>query len=279
MEGVYEIQSVHTGRFLNVKGGGSCNGTGLHLWDAEPGVNPHNVWRVCPLGGPAVRGADPRPVELLSVHAQRYLNVAGGSLRRGAEVQLWNRVGDAKNPHNVWLLHPVPGADGVFEIQSAHNGRCLNVRGGNTAQGAELWTWDDRLGVNPHNLWRFVPSPAPSHGAMGVGVGVGVGAGVDGGAVAAPECELALARAPRGPTGGRDKAVAAAPPAGSPQGPLLQRGPLPGECVVCLEGPACVALLHGDTAHLCVCTECCVGMTACPLCRRDVSGSVRVYTA
>lgn len=64
---------------------------------------------------------------------------------------------DDPNTHNVWLLHPVRGRADVYEITSVHNKRSLNVAGGDMGEGATVWTWDDKVGVNPHSLWRLVP--------------------------------------------------------------------------------------------------------------------------
>lgn len=83
VEGLFEIQSVHSGRFLNVKGGGKDNGSEVWLWDNRPGANPHNVWRIIP-----IPGKGPNTVEILSVHAGRLLNLdSHTAMKEGAKVR------------------------------------------------------------------------------------------------------------------------------------------------------------------------------------------------
>ena len=48
------------------------------------------------------------------------------------------------------------------------------------------------------------------------------------------------------------------------------------DCVVCLERPAGVALLHGDTMHVCCCSICAAQLERCPLCRAVVDRVVAV---
>ncbi len=47
-----------------------------------------------------------------------------------------------------------------MEIQSAHNGRCLNVFGGFMEDDTPVHLWDEELNANPHNVWRLVPAAA-----------------------------------------------------------------------------------------------------------------------
>jgi hypothetical protein len=49
-------------------------------------------------------------------------------------------------------------------------------------------------------------------------------------------------------------------------------------CVVCWAQPARLALVHGETAHLCVCGVCAPALRSCPMCRQVVMGRVRVFT-
>ncbi len=152
---VFEIQAVQACRFLNVQGGGLDPGTGLCVWDTAQGVNPHNLWRIS-----SVRGAqDPMVVEILSNHAQRYLNLKAGHGHAGADVQLWDAYRDPPNPDNFWKMVPVPGMRDVYEIQSCASGRFLNVRAGSSRAGAAVCVWDTDFGSNPAaNRWRIIPA-------------------------------------------------------------------------------------------------------------------------
>ena len=78
------------------------------------------------------------------------------------QAQLWddNLCGNA---HSQFFIHAVPHSDGLLvEIQSAHNGRCLNVFGGHVEDDTPVVYWDDEVHVNPHNVWRLVPASGPA---------------------------------------------------------------------------------------------------------------------
>jgi hypothetical protein len=146
-------------RFLNVQGGAVDAGAGLCVWDTVCGANPHNVWRIC-----SVRGQDdPSVVEILSTHAQRYLNLKAGLDEPGADVQLWDSYRDPPNLDNYWKMVPVDGHRDVYEIQSCASGRFLNVRGGSTVAGARVCVWDADFGCN--DLRRVLDSA--SHNGTG----------------------------------------------------------------------------------------------------------------
>lgn len=50
-------------------------------------------------------------------------------------------------------------------------------------------------------------------------------------------------------------------------------------CVICLDGPAEIGILHGDTMHNCMCRTCSAAYqdTGCPVCRVDIERRIRVY--
>ena len=92
---VVGIQSVHTGKSLNVSGGGTANGTNVQMWGEH--ISGHNAWRIVP-------GAD-GTVGIQSVHTGKSLNVSGGHNANGTNVQLW---GEGISGHNAWRIVPVP---------------------------------------------------------------------------------------------------------------------------------------------------------------------------
>jgi hypothetical protein len=51
--------------------------------------------------------------------------------------------------------------------------------------------------------------------------------------------------------------------------------PSEGECIVCWEDKACVAL--SPCGHVCLCETCAPQQRQCPVCRSDVSCTLRVY--
>jgi hypothetical protein len=85
------IQSVHSGKFLNISGGKKADGTNVQTWGDKPGG--HNDWRLVPHGH--------NTYGIQSVHSGKFLNVSGGGKANGTNVQTW---GDNPGGHNEWAL-------------------------------------------------------------------------------------------------------------------------------------------------------------------------------
>jgi hypothetical protein len=82
------------------------------------------------------------------------LDVQGASTTNGARVILWPcHTGDNQR----WYLEEVPQGsfvDGIyFLVRSVHSGKCLDVRGASTQDGADVIQWDCHYG--PNQLWQF----------------------------------------------------------------------------------------------------------------------------
>mmetsp|Transcript_21962 Transcript_21962/g.46694 ORF Transcript_21962/g.46694 Transcript_21962/m.46694 type:complete len:299 (+) Transcript_21962:16-912(+) len=93
---------------------------------------------------------------LKNVKSGKYLNVQGGSLENGANIQLWNNPG---SPHSQWriyhvfeygLLHlPMPrdpgrpqlgevGVPGVYHVENVYSGKSLSVANGSVEDEANV---------------------------------------------------------------------------------------------------------------------------------------------
>jgi hypothetical protein len=51
-------------------------------------------------------------------------------------------------------------------------------------------------------------------------------------------------------------------------------------CVICLDRPRAVALMHGNSAHHCICRECAgtLGLNdGCPICRKQIDRFVEIF--
>lgn len=101
--------------------------------------------------------------EILSVFGGLYLNIENGCKDAGTKVQLWDSPCEARNPHSVWKLSTFAGDSNVFEIQSDHSGRFLNVCAGRVAQGSFVCTWDSVPGTNAANRWLLIARSVAPH--------------------------------------------------------------------------------------------------------------------
>lgn len=48
-------------------------------------------------------------------------------------------------------------------------------------------------------------------------------------------------------------------------------------CIICLANPRNRALLHGDTAHVCVCATCCERLSSCPVCMNQIERVITLF--
>ncbi len=192
------------------------------------------------------------------------------------QVHLWDNEAGV-NPHNRWRFVPVPGSADVIELQSVHNGRFVKVFGGSSDQGAPVHLWEAAPGAGGSvGQWRVVPAgdaaPAP-----GVDAALGMGEGAP---AAAPHAASAGGAAGTGASHGTADTPSVEAGGGGGPGP----GPAEGhkECIICRSAAACVALVHGDSCHVCVCVPCTAVpgslLDKCPMCMRRVTSMLRVFT-
>ena len=110
-----------------------------------------------------VGAAQPGLYELVNAGASRCADVLGSSMDNGAPVVQWDCTGA---PNEIFQLRPLldpTGADsGYVQIVAAHSGKCLDVAGGATNEGAPVQQWDCQpptLALDPvaggNQSWRF----------------------------------------------------------------------------------------------------------------------------
>jgi Ricin-type beta-trefoil lectin domain-like len=76
--------------------------------------------------------------KLLNVLSGKALDVSGGSLANGAQVQQWT---DNGSPAQQWDFGALP--DGSYRIRNVGSGKVLDVKGFSKENGAPLIQWDD----------------------------------------------------------------------------------------------------------------------------------------
>lgn len=146
---VYVIRNQHSGKLLNVEGGGLENGTNVQLW-GDNHNSRHNHWLLVPVltaDGDSIYG-------IQSLHNDKYLEAQQQGKHDGTNVQLWAGNGPSKR-HRQWRILPSPVTGEAVVIQNQHSGKLLNVTGGGLADGTNvhLWGGDESLS---HNQWRII---------------------------------------------------------------------------------------------------------------------------
>jgi hypothetical protein len=140
----------HGGNCLDVRGGGTANGTNVQMWQCQSG-NHNQDWTL-------------DNGRLIWSGTNKCLDVAGGGTANGTNAQIWDC--QAGNLNQRWALNPnFPGK--LVWI----GGKCLDVAGGGTANGTNVQLWDCMSG-NDNQSWRVgagtatCVTPAQSHLAV-----------------------------------------------------------------------------------------------------------------
>lgn len=123
-EGTYRIIPRHSGKAVDVQSCGTANGTNVQQWswlnnNCQKWVftdTGSGNWRISPLSSTGMA-----------------LDVNGCSTSNNANVQLWSWL---NNNCQKWQL--VDMGNGYYQIKSLNSGKCLDVSGNSTADGANI---------------------------------------------------------------------------------------------------------------------------------------------
>jgi len=139
----YTLQNVGTGKFLNLARGESDEGANVHVWN-DPS-NANSQWRI--------RLADDGNYTIQNVRSGSYLHAAGVG-QTGANVVASYHAG---SPASRWNLARVGGSNGAgaaWTLRSIVSGRYVNLAGGSSRNGANVWLWDNPTSAD--SQWRIV---------------------------------------------------------------------------------------------------------------------------
>jgi glucosylceramidase len=141
----YQVVNTNSGKCLDATGGATANGTAVQQWACAAG-NINQLWQFQPTAGDHVRAVSRNAGTVA-------WDVTGGTgaTQDGATLQLW-AYGGADNQQ--W--RPVHRGDGTWEFTARHSGKCLDVTGLSTADGARLQQWTCTHG--PAQTFRLVPA-------------------------------------------------------------------------------------------------------------------------
>jgi glucosylceramidase len=125
--GWYALVNQHSLRCLDARDWGTGNGTAVQQWACGSGQR-NQQWRFVPTDGGYYRVVSRNaPGEVLDVSG------GPGAAGDGVPIQLWSWAGGT---NQQWK--PVALANGDYELVARHSGRCLDVPGASTGDGARL---------------------------------------------------------------------------------------------------------------------------------------------
>lgn len=138
--GHYYLESVHSGKVLDVAGWGNQNGANVQQWDYGSQANQQWVLEAAGNGAYFFK----------SVHSNRYLDVAGGNPNNGTNLQQWGFNGSTAQQFRVIEL-----GQGVYRIENVATGKAVDVSGVSKSNGANIHQWRYVGGNN--QKWRIIP--------------------------------------------------------------------------------------------------------------------------
>jgi hypothetical protein len=151
----YRLVAKHSGKCLDVTGRSYENGALMEQWEClDPKTAQGQIFTLVPQG---------EYFQLVARNSGRCVDVTGSSQSDGVQLQQYTCQG-ASQANQLWKLTNVETSGGVeyFKLTAKHSGKCMDVAGGGTANGAKVQQWTCN-GTNQQK-WSFqsVESPPPA---------------------------------------------------------------------------------------------------------------------
>jgi hypothetical protein len=154
----YKLVRKGSNKCLDVKGGGSADGTVLQQSACTNGAN--QVFRVDDLGGGKVKLVNPATGKCVDVN--------GNGNSNGTKMQLWTCNGTGAQSFQLQ-----DQGSGVSRIKNTSSGKCADISGGSNNDGVALQLWSCNSG--DAQRWTFTPITGGGGGTGGSGGGGGSG--------------------------------------------------------------------------------------------------------
>jgi endoglucanase len=137
--GTYKIVARHSGKALDVNGGGTADGSNVIQWSYGGGNNQR--WTVTHLGN--------NQYSIIGVQSGKALEVSNWGSSNGSNVQIWTYGGGT---NQKWTVTATSG--GYYRLTPTHaTSMALDVNGVSTADGANVQIWT--YGGGNNQQWIF----------------------------------------------------------------------------------------------------------------------------
>jgi len=139
VEGVwYYIVSMHSEKYLDIKGASAADGANIQLY--TPHGKPNQQWMFIRSGA---------YYKIRSKTSGKCLDVKGASTENGANIQQYTCH---SKDNQLWRLEPVGD---YFVIVNKNSSKCMDVKGFSKADGANVQQYKPNGGSN--QLWQLLP--------------------------------------------------------------------------------------------------------------------------
>ncbi|MCL2352130.1 MAG: RICIN domain-containing protein [Firmicutes bacterium] len=127
--GVYKIQGLNSGKFVDIKDGSTANGAVAHLWQSAAVNNQKFRFERLSDG----------TYKITAVHSGKSLEVRNSGMNNGDQVAQWDF--DANYACKRWYIVDCGG--GNYKFVNKNSKKVLDVYGNGTANGTKIQQWDD----------------------------------------------------------------------------------------------------------------------------------------
>lgn len=145
--GTYSLKNRNSGKYMDLTGGNTADGTAIIQWNGNGGNNQQ--FTLTDVGDGAYR--------INSVASGKAIDVYGASTNNASKVIQWT-YGNGLNQHYILLA----ADNGYYKLKAAHSGRILEVYGGGTNAGDALSQYDDNNQTHGHWLLAAAGSTSKS---------------------------------------------------------------------------------------------------------------------
>jgi hypothetical protein len=147
----YRIVSRSSNKCLSLSENNPRSGTGILQWDCSPAPNPGDgqVFTLVPME------ASGQYFEIKINSTGKCLDVRDGSTADGAWLQEWECLG-AGQINQQFRVVPIAGQPPYEAFMARHSGKCLDVTGNSTVNGARIQQWSCHWGGNQQWYWQAI---------------------------------------------------------------------------------------------------------------------------
>jgi hypothetical protein len=147
----YRLVSRSSGKCLSLSENNPRNGTGIIQWDCSPAPNPGDgqVIHLVPME------ASGQYFEIKINSTGKCLDVRDGSTADGVWLQEYDCLG-AGQTNQQFRVVPIAGQPPYEAFMARHSGKCLDVTGNSTANGARIQQWSCHWGGNQQWYWQAI---------------------------------------------------------------------------------------------------------------------------
>ncbi|SET30856.1 RICIN domain-containing protein [[Clostridium] polysaccharolyticum] len=154
-EGIYQIQNVNSGLYLNVENGLGANNTNIQQWGSNSPAD-YDTFRLV-----SCNNGYFKIYSMLAGGTTYVLDIAARKTDNGTNIALYTDKNGANQQFKF-----VPQGDGTFAIMTrlTNDASCIDVENYSKDSGANVYQWV--FNGTSNQLWRLVPvntaSPSPS---------------------------------------------------------------------------------------------------------------------